>query len=221
MNVLMHNAAAAGDVVTIRRLVAEGADVNVPGDRALHLAAQEGHVDAVRVLMELGAGKEASAADGWRPLHSAAYRGQVAVVKTLVELGADKETSAVDGMRALHTAAWHGHVAVLTTLVELGADIGALTLKGETPLQLNIRFGHHQAAQVLKELERSARTKKEAEAKKPTQHAGHRSGGPQYGAAVRGGGARAGRSEEGALHSHVPSPSSMALGWMVCPSHTG
>jgi hypothetical protein len=54
---------------------------------------------------------------------------------------------------------------VVTTLVELGADIGALNGRGETPLQLCIRFGHHQVAQVLRQLERAARTKKEAAAK--------------------------------------------------------
>jgi hypothetical protein len=39
------NVAAVGDVVTIRRLVAKGADVNVQGDggaRPLHAAAQHG-----------------------------------------------------------------------------------------------------------------------------------------------------------------------------------
>jgi ankyrin repeat protein len=87
----------------------------------------------------------------------------------LVELGADKEASAADGARPLHIAAWQGHVTVATALVELGADIGALDGSGETPL-VSIRRGHHQVARVLREL-RSARTKKEAEAKKPTQEA--------------------------------------------------
>jgi hypothetical protein len=62
-------------------------------------------------------------------------------------------------------------VEVVTALVELGADIGALTNSGETPLQVSIRRGHYQVSQVLRELERSARTKKEAAAKKPTQQA--------------------------------------------------
>ena len=99
----------------------------------------------------------------------------------MVELGADKEASDADGDTPLHDAAWQGHVEVVTALVELGADIGALTDSGETPLQLSIRYGHHHVAGVLRELERSARTKKEAaakeaaakkaEAKKPTQQA--------------------------------------------------
>jgi ankyrin repeat protein len=72
------NAANIGDVSTIRRLVAEGADVNVSGPREkrpLHFAALEGHVDAVRVLVEAGAEVEAPAADGVRPLYLAAKGG--------------------------------------------------------------------------------------------------------------------------------------------------
>ena len=49
--------------------------------------------------------------------------------------------------------------------------MGALMCSGDTPLQLSIRFGHRHVARVLSELERSARTKKEAAAKKPTQEA--------------------------------------------------
>jgi ankyrin repeat protein len=108
-----------------------------------------------------------------RPLHYAAYCGHVAAVKTLIELGADKEASTAGGDTPLHIAAWQGQVEVLTALVALGADIGALNGDGETPHQLSTRFGHRQAAQVLKELqvERSARTKKEAAAKKSMQQA--------------------------------------------------
>jgi hypothetical protein len=69
-------------------------------------AAQEGHVDAVRVLVKVGAEVEAATDDdGSRPLqiettaNEAAWHGHVAVVKTLAELGADKEASAAGGVR--------------------------------------------------------------------------------------------------------------------------
>jgi ankyrin repeat protein len=67
----LSDAAKVGDVATIRRLVAEGADVNVQGVGAWPLAwaAMKGHVAAVRVLVEAGAELEASTVDGARPLH--------------------------------------------------------------------------------------------------------------------------------------------------------
>jgi hypothetical protein len=47
-------------------------------------------------------------------------------------------------------------------LVQLGADIAARTDDGETPLKTSIRTGHHQVAQVLRELESTARTQQAA-----------------------------------------------------------
>jgi ankyrin repeat protein len=52
----LHDAAGDGDVVTIRTLVAQGADVEAvddDGDWPLHVAALEGHVEAVKTLVEL------------------------------------------------------------------------------------------------------------------------------------------------------------------------
>jgi hypothetical protein len=176
----------------------------------------------VRVLLEIGAELEASINDGARPLHVATDHGHVAVVKTLVELGADKDASAVDGATPLHKAAYNGHVDVVTTLVELGADIGALADSGETPLQLSIDKGHHHVARVLRgamALERSARTKKEAEAKKPTQQAEIRRTATWRSCSRRRSASKplGGRCVTASLS---PSQSSMAPGWMECPSHT-
>jgi hypothetical protein len=152
----------------------------------------------------------------------------VPAVKALIELGAEVEASGANGWTPLHSAAFGGRAEVVTTLVESGADIGASTLGGETPLQVSIRFGQHQVTRVLRELERAARTKKEAAAKmaaeaaeaattEATQQAIDQA--ERMGALVidRGGGARPGRSEEGArlLHSRSRRAPWHPVGWCV------
>jgi ankyrin repeat protein len=55
-------ASQIGDVATVRRLVASGENVNQrdeSGRTALHWAANMGHAEAVEVLVQLGADKEA------------------------------------------------------------------------------------------------------------------------------------------------------------------
>jgi ankyrin repeat protein len=125
-------AALNGDVTEIRRLVANGRNVNerdADGDAALHYAALNGHVEAI---------------------------------KALVQLGADKDAKTVGGQTPLHWAAQNGHVEAIKALEQLGAQIDVQAANGETPLKTSIRVGHHQAAQVLRELERTARARKEA-----------------------------------------------------------
>ena len=63
----LHQAATSGDVAEMRRLVANGRNVNerdANGDTAMHLAADYGHAEVLRVLVELGADKEAKNAAG-------------------------------------------------------------------------------------------------------------------------------------------------------------
>jgi len=72
-------AAAAGDVPAIHQLVEQGADINegdpVLGIRAVHLAAEGGHMDALVALEKLGADVAARAFDGSTPLGLAFDRG--------------------------------------------------------------------------------------------------------------------------------------------------
>jgi hypothetical protein len=170
----LHQAAQSGDVVEMRRLMAAGADVDerdVNRVTALHWAADEGHVEVLRVLME---DKDAKDANGWTALHWAAFKGHVEAMRLLMESGADMDAKDADGWTALHCAANNGHVEVIRVLAQLGAQLDAQTAAGETPLQLSIRLGHHQVAQVLRELERSARTQKAAATSERTQQAAER-----------------------------------------------
>jgi DNA-binding protein H-NS len=61
-------------------------------------------------------------------------------------------------------------VEAVRVLAECGANIGARTNDGITPLQFSVQRGHHQVAELLRELERIARTQQQA-AKERAQQA--------------------------------------------------
>ncbi|CAK9253192.1 unnamed protein product, partial [Sphagnum jensenii] len=59
------------------------------GDTPLHRAAEKGHLDVVKYLVEKGADVKAANKYGYTPLHWAASSGKLDIVKYLVEKGAD------------------------------------------------------------------------------------------------------------------------------------
>ena len=147
-------AAEAGDVPQIRKLLAEGADMNTKGSQGetpLHLATEKGHVLAVEALLLVGAEKDARDVECWTPLHFAAFRGQESVARLLIRAGADKNARDRIGDTPLHWAAFSGHAAVATALAHAGAD---LVVRGEgkaglTPLHRAADQGQVLAVEAL------------------------------------------------------------------------
>ena len=89
-----------------------------------------------------------------------------------MELGADKDAKDATGGRPLHYAACAGHVEAIKLLAQLGAEVDPHRCDdGATPLQLSVHHGQHQAAQLLRELERTARTRKAAATSERVQQA--------------------------------------------------
>jgi ankyrin repeat protein len=66
-------------------------------------AAGNGHVEAIKVLAQLGADKDAKNAAGATPLHLA-LNGHVEAIKLLVALGVNKEAKTASGKTPLHYA---------------------------------------------------------------------------------------------------------------------
>jgi ankyrin repeat protein len=97
-------------------------------DEALVWAAKAGRVEAVRLLVELGAGVDADPYRG-TPLAWAAVNGRVDAVRTLVELGADPDRRGTfgglthgQGVTAIQLAAQAGRREAVVALLDLGAD---------------------------------------------------------------------------------------------------
>eukprot|EP00457_Paulinella_chromatophora_P008257 gb/GEZN01008288.1/.p1 GENE.gb/GEZN01008288.1/~~gb/GEZN01008288.1/.p1 ORF type:complete len:440 (-),score=67.46 gb/GEZN01008288.1/:89-1408(-) len=115
----------------MRLLVQLGADVDShddddgTGTTALGLAAENGSVESVRVLIrELGATVDAEEADGSTPLIDAAWAGHLEVVKVLVEEGeASIDHTDSEGKSAIYIAAEQKKFVVVSYLAEKTAKL--------------------------------------------------------------------------------------------------
>ena len=123
------------------------------GITALHLAAEQGDVEAAQALLDAGADVGAGTRIGrYMPLHLAARGGHGDVVAMLLEAGADPLAATTNsGATALHLAAGavRGHGAV-AALLEHGADPNAREASaGQTPLMFAAAANRAEAIAAL------------------------------------------------------------------------
>ena len=148
-------AAFFGHAAAIDFLVSAGAVVDLPrgtGASALHLASQEGKLEAVRSLLRAGADVNLAVADEWgnSPIMCAATKGHAAVIKALAEAGADVNFArAMNSVTALVMASQNGHEAAVRVLLSLGADPRLTCPNGDTALGAAKLCNHHAIAALL------------------------------------------------------------------------
>lgn len=149
-------AARAGDAAAIRKLAEDAKAKQASGSSKgpvfdvncyqpymitpLHEAADLGHTEACRALLELGANIDAQMQDGQSPLHVAAFNGHADTVSLLLELHADYEVRNELNYSPLHSAIAKGHIEVMKRLLAAGADIDDQCMDGLSTLQLAILF---------------------------------------------------------------------------------
>ncbi|TMW57729.1 hypothetical protein Poli38472_014332 [Pythium oligandrum] len=162
-------------------LLDEGADVNQVNEKrpyALLLAAQKGHEEATRLLLQRGANAESknmalipaahfghlkvvqilldfnadqnySNRKGTTPLMRAAQEGRDEVVHFLIQKGAIASSANNEGMTALMLAAQRGHARIATMLIKSGSDVNTQTRQGSTALLLAAKRGHTDTVEAL------------------------------------------------------------------------
>src|SRR5690242_5601993 len=100
----------------------------------LHLAAEMGHVEIAKLLLDNGADVNAVGIRGFTPLHSAAWSGRTDVAKVLIAHGANVNAGDENGETPLVWASGAGHTNTIILLLDSGADVNARDKFGNCPL---------------------------------------------------------------------------------------
>ncbi|TYZ61590.1 hypothetical protein PybrP1_003466 [[Pythium] brassicae (nom. inval.)] len=139
----LHAAAASGDLELVQTLLSkEHANIDerdASGATALLVAAREGRLPVVQLLLASGADAAAATNNASTPLMLAALHGRAEVVALLLAQSPEVvgAINAVNGSSysALHCAASEGHVEVARLLLDYGADL-EVTVDGWRPLHV-------------------------------------------------------------------------------------
>jgi len=141
---LLFQAAKAGDLAEVKRLIAEGADVNatdgadvnatdgadVKANRvwtALHEAADRGHKKVAELLIEKGANVNAEDSAGFTPLYYAIWDTNKDMVSLLVSKGAELHLPPEEEYTPLYYAVWSGNLDIVKLLVDKGTKFDVKT----------------------------------------------------------------------------------------------
>jgi serine/threonine-protein phosphatase 6 regulatory ankyrin repeat subunit B len=153
-SILLLEAALEGDGAAVVRLLAAGVDPNASVVRrkasgqlfqvtALCAAAQNGRLEAARLLVDAGADPTRAASDGLTPLMVAAASGQLLVLRLLVARGAAVDaTRPGTGSTAFHEACLHNRAECVEALARAGCDVGITAKNGMTGRELAEGEGH-------------------------------------------------------------------------------
>ena len=121
------------------------------GRTPLDLAAEKGHFEVAKLLIEKGADVDAKDNYDWTPLHYALRNGHLEVAKLLIEKGAkyDEKYKTKDGFTYLMAFSSCGLIDYCKELISKGADVNAENRYGWTSLHFAGDKGHLEVAKLL------------------------------------------------------------------------
>ncbi|KAL8822436.1 MAG: hypothetical protein Q9191_006828 [Dirinaria sp. TL-2023a] len=147
-------ASARGDYRSVVVLLEYGASFDIANNvnaKPIHLAAQTGNIETVRVLVQAGAAiSSAVLQTRMTPIHFAAeYQNSSEQITGLASLGALIDGKDYLSWTPLHWASWRGHLASLDALLDCGAGVNAKTLDGNASIMLAVANNSHECVQRL------------------------------------------------------------------------
>lgn len=113
-------------------------------------AAQEGHLELVKFLLDNKADVHAQTQTGDTALTYACENGHTDVAEILLYFGAELEHLSEGGRTPLMKACRAGHICTVKFLIQKGADVNRQTTNNDhTPLSLACAGGHQQVVELL------------------------------------------------------------------------
>jgi hypothetical protein len=119
------------------------------GFTALHAAAEAGHEEIVRALLEAHADPSASSTAGDTPLKHASCEGHLRIASELLAAGSACNACGYDGEDALMEAAARGHAEMVSLLLAHGAHADRRDQKGRTALSHALTSGSRDSVHAL------------------------------------------------------------------------
>ncbi|HSA34061.1 MAG TPA: ankyrin repeat domain-containing protein [bacterium] len=147
------SAAREGDLNAVKAFYNTGGDINKPnarGQTALMWAAQRGHLEVVKFLVQLGANANAADTDRQEPvLMWATKKGHKAVVEFLIASGSDVNQGDQFKETPLMDAARYGHKDLCELLLNKRARVNDTDVNGESALMWAAANGHAEVVKYL------------------------------------------------------------------------
>jgi ankyrin repeat protein len=120
------------------------------GSTALMMAANWGHPEVARLLLDNGADVNARNHFGTTALAAAVLKGYLEVTKILLDKEADPNEQDCWGLPILSRAVLRGYPEAVKVLLENGAEVNAKDKNGSTALMMVSSQGHRQVVDLLK-----------------------------------------------------------------------
>ena len=146
-------AVKAGDLVTVKKLIASRADVNVvsgDGSSPLLWAVHNFDLDMVKALLAAGAKVDVANNYGVTPLLDASRAGDPVLMELLLKAGADPKRTHPEGETPLMAASRSGSLPAVRLLLSRGVDVNATdAFQQQTALMWASAEGHVDVVDAL------------------------------------------------------------------------